>query len=102
MELKSRLISSSHEAGSTLPFVSNLPFLGMRCSVEGVLLGALLLLGDASALRDDQLFRDAGIDSLDHLNVLLAVEEQFGVEIPDEDSKSLNTLNALLAYLAAH
>ena len=57
---------------------------------------------DASALRDDQLFRDAGIDSLDHLNVLLAVEEQFGVEIPDEDSKSLNTLNALLAYLAAH
>jgi acyl carrier protein len=57
---------------------------------------------DASAMGDDQLFRDAGIDSLDHLNVLLAVEEQFGVEIPDEDSKSLNTLNALLAYLAAH
>jgi len=56
---------------------------------------------DASSMRDDQLFRDAGIDSLDHLNVLLAVEEQFGVEIPDEDSKSLNTLNALLAYLAA-
>jgi acyl carrier protein len=56
---------------------------------------------DANALRDDQLFRDAGIDSLDHLNVLLAVEEQFGVEIPDEDSKNLNTLNALLAYLAA-
>jgi acyl carrier protein len=56
---------------------------------------------NASALQNDQVFRDAGIDSLDHLNILLAVEEQFGVEIPDEDSKSLNTLNALLTYLEA-
>lgn len=42
---------------------------------------------------------DYGLDSLDISGVLLAVEERFGVPIPDEDVDTLTSINRIAAYL---
>jgi len=44
-------------------------------------------------------FKDAGIDSLDMMNVFLSVEERYGVKIPDEKVGELQDIQAILAYL---
>ena len=38
---------------------------------------------------------DYGIDSLDALNVLFAVEEEFGISIPDETARSIRTIRQM-------
>jgi acyl carrier protein len=40
-----------------------------------------------------------GIDSLDLASILLALEERFGLKVPDSDIDRLRTLNDLAAYL---
>ena len=54
---------------------------------------------DAATLRADQTFKDAGIDSLDSINILLAIEEAHDVHIPDEDVKQCDSIGAILAYV---
>ena len=38
-------------------------------------------------------------DSLRHMNLVLAFEEEFGAEIPDEDAEKLTTVGAVINYL---
>jgi len=42
---------------------------------------------------------DLGADSLDNVELIMAFEEQFGEEIPDEDSEKLTTVGNVLDYL---
>jgi acyl carrier protein len=56
---------------------------------------------DAMALGEDDNFKQAGIDSLDQINVLLAIEEKHGYKIPDEDVKLCKSIRSTLDYLAA-
>jgi acyl carrier protein len=44
-------------------------------------------------------FRDAGFDSLDLFNFVLAIESASGLTIPDEDMPELKDLPALARYL---
>jgi acyl carrier protein len=39
---------------------------------------------DPSAIQADSTFEQLGIDSLDGLHILFAIEEEFGVDIPDD------------------
>ena len=55
---------------------------------------------DAMSLDENQNFKEVGIDSLDHINVLLALEEKHGCKIPDEDVKLCKSISATLAYIA--
>ena len=56
---------------------------------------------DPAALTDEARFnRDLGLDSLDVIDVLLDVEISFGIRIPDEDWKMLQTVGQLKVYLA--
>lgn len=45
------------------------------------------------------LINDLGADSLDAVELILAVEEEFGVEIPDEVAENVKTVGDLLHYL---
>ena len=54
---------------------------------------------DVEALEPGKTFEDMGIDSLDTFNVLLAVEEAFGVKIPEEMTDELNTIDKITGYL---
>ncbi len=42
---------------------------------------------------------DLGADSLDTVELVMAFEEEFGAEIPDEDAEKLNTVGAVVSYL---
>ena len=42
---------------------------------------------------------DLGADSLDTVELVMAFEEEFNAEIPDEDAEKLTTVGAVLKYL---
>ena len=42
---------------------------------------------------------DLGADSLDTVELIMAFEEEFGAEIPDEDAEKLTTVGAVVDYL---
>ncbi len=42
---------------------------------------------------------DLGADSLDIVELVMAFEEKFGIEIPDEDSQQLTTVGKAVDYL---
>ncbi len=44
---------------------------------------------------------DLGADSLDLFELVMALEEEFGVEIPSEDLESIVTVNDVINYLQA-
>ena len=44
---------------------------------------------------------DLGADSLDTVELVMALEEEFGVEIPDEDAEKLQTVGDVIAYIEA-
>ena len=55
---------------------------------------------DLSTVGDDEDLRDAlDLDSMDFLNVLIALHERTGVMIPEADSGKLRTLRGIVAYL---
>ncbi len=43
---------------------------------------------------------DLGADSLDTVELIMAFEEEFGAEIPDEDAEKLTSVGKVLEYLA--
>jgi acyl carrier protein len=42
---------------------------------------------------------DLGADSLDTVELVMAFEEEFGAEIPDEDAEKLTTVGKVIEYL---
>ncbi|QJW92201.1 acyl carrier protein [Spirosoma taeanense] len=53
-----------------------------------------------TAITDDVNFvRDLGMDSLDTVDLIMQLEQEFGVRIPDEDYSKLTTLQGVLQYL---
>jgi acyl carrier protein len=42
---------------------------------------------------------DLGADSLDQVELVMAFEEEFGAEIPDQDAEKLTTVGAVINYL---
>jgi acyl carrier protein len=42
---------------------------------------------------------DLGADSLDTVELVMAFEEEFGAEIPDEDAEKLTSVGGVISYL---
>jgi acyl carrier protein len=45
---------------------------------------------------------DLGADSLDIVELVMAFEEEFGVEIPDDAAEKINTVKDAIDYIEAH
>ena len=52
--------------------------------------------GDASFVED------LGADSLDTVELVMAFEEEFGIEIPDEDAEKITRVKEAIDYIEAH
>lgn len=46
--------------------------------------------------------KDLGADSLDTVELVMALEEEFGMEIPDEDAEKITTVGEAVKYIASH
>ncbi len=42
---------------------------------------------------------DLGADSLDTVELIMQLEEEFGIEIPDEDAETITTVGAAVNYI---
>ena len=73
--------------------------------LHAALLGALADVApdvDAAAIDPDaDLAEELEIDSIDRLNLVVALHERIGVEIPERDYGRLSSVNATVAYLLA-
>jgi len=57
---------------------------------------------DLATLDPDSDLRESlGLDSIDHLDIVAAVRQRTGVEIPERDYPMLTTLNGFVSYLDA-
>jgi len=55
---------------------------------------------DAGEVTDDASFiDDLGADSLDTVELVMAFEEEFGIEIPDEEAEKLQTVKDALNFM---
>lgn len=54
---------------------------------------------DAGLLKPETSLAEAGIDSLDSLTILFAIEEQFGVSIPDDKARAMKTFGDMIALV---
>lgn len=45
---------------------------------------------------------DLGADSLDTVELVMAFEEEFNLEIPDEDAEKISRVNEAIAYIEGH
>ena len=45
---------------------------------------------------------DLGADSLDTVELVMALEEEFGLEIPDEDAEKISTVQDAITYIDGH
>lgn len=55
---------------------------------------------DAKQVTDEASFvDDLGADSLDTVELVMALEEKFSIEIPDEDAEKITTVGDAIEYL---
>jgi acyl carrier protein len=45
---------------------------------------------------------DLGADSLDTVELVMALEEEFGLEIPDEEAEKINSVGDAITYIDGH
>ena len=62
------------------------------------------LVAELLGLTDDQItdsadFDDLGADSLDRVELIMMIEEEFGIDIPDPDAETINTVGDAVAYV---
>ena len=54
-------------------------------------------------VKDDASFvEDLGADSLDNVELVMALEEEFETEIPDEDAEKITTVREAIDYINQH
>lgn len=63
------------------------------------LVASQLAIDSEQVTLDANLVSDLGADSLDVVELIMAMEDELGIEIPDEDAQKLTTLNAVIVYL---
>ncbi len=56
----------------------------------------------AKVVEEAHFVDDLGADSLDTVQLVMALEEEFGLEIPDADAEKITTVKAAIGYVEQH
>merc|ERR1712179_744708 len=59
-------------------------------------------IDNAKLTPDSHFIKDLGLDSLDHVEIILMIEDEFGFEIPDDHGEGLVTGKMISQYVADH
>ena len=55
---------------------------------------------DAGKITENsKVIDDLGADSLDVVDLLMSIEDEFSIEVPDEDVENIKTVGALVSYI---
>ena len=61
-----------------------------------------LEVGAQQLVPEAKFIEDLGADSLDIVELVMALEEEFGIDIPDEDAEKMKTVGDAMNYLKSH
>ena len=59
-------------------------------------------IDESKITLDAKLKEDLELDSLDSVELSMSAEEEFGIEIPDEDVMNFKTVNDIVNYIEEH
>jgi acyl carrier protein len=59
-------------------------------------------VNEADVKSESSFVDDLGADSLDTVELVMALEEEFECEIPDEQAEKINTVQQAIDYINAH
>ena len=59
-------------------------------------------VSEAEAVPKASFIDDLGADSLDIVELVMSLEEEFNIEIPDEDVEKIQTIDDAVSYLKDH
>ena len=66
------------------------------------------IVAEQLGVKEDEVTNDAsfvddlGADSLDTVELVMALEEEFETEIPDEEAEKITTVKEAIGYILAH
>jgi acyl carrier protein len=69
--------------------------------VKGIIVDQLGVK-DEDVIADAHFVDDLGADSLDTVELVMKFEEDFDIEIPDEDAEKIQTVQDAVEYIKAH
>lgn len=69
--------------------------------VKGIIAEQLGIEEDEITMESSFL-EDLGADSLDLVELIMALEEEFDIEFPDEDAEKVATVGDVVEYIRAH
>ena len=61
-----------------------------------------LNVSEEQVLPEASFIDDLGADSLDQVELVMALEEEFNAEIPEEEAEKLQTVGAVIAYVESN
>ena len=70
----------------------------IEAKVKEIIVEQLSVNADDVTL-DSKFVEDLGADSLDTVELVMALEEEFGAEIPDEEAEKLTTVGEAINYI---
>lgn len=63
------------------------------------MLAEQLDIDENSITLDSQLIEDLGADSLDAIDLVMSIEDEFGIKIPDEIIEKMESVNDITTYV---
>jgi len=61
-----------------------------------------LSISEEQVTEDASFMEDLGADSLDTVELVMALEDEFGLNIPDDQAEKLSTVGKAIDYILAH
>ena len=58
-----------------------------------------LQVDESEVTMDTNLMKDLSADSLDAVEIIMAIEDEYGIEIPDEEAEKFQTVRDLVKYV---
>ena len=78
-----------------------MPVENVEAKVKSII-GEQLGVGESEIRLESSFTDDLGADSLDIVELVMAIEEEFDIEIPDEEAENIKTVKDAIDYINEH